>query len=165
MPVTRAIRGVQPRTAEGFLHGEEILGCGVLYFSQDGNANGLYTLDTSTGAPTFVGATGVNASTVGLTPSASDSLLYGSRPFALLHISADGMGFGLIARRSDSDSDTFYYVTVTAGSGGSDTLRICKSVDGTETVLLDTQVNASDDTWYKMRFLCKTNGSSTDMKV
>ena len=89
---------------------------GVLYFSQDGNANGLYTLDTSTGAPTFVGATGVNASTVGLTPSASDSLLYGSRPFALLHISADGsgsVGFGAVGAEGlayDADNDVLYGV-------------------------------------------------------
>ena len=65
---------------------------GVLYFSQDNNSTGLYTLNTSTGAATLVGATTVTTQTVGLSPSASPGLLYGSKPFALLHINADGSG-------------------------------------------------------------------------
>jgi hypothetical protein len=71
----------------GFAHAQ-----GTLYFSEDGNANGLYSLNTSTGAATRVGISGVTSSTVGLAPSASPSLLYGSEWTALLHINADGSG-------------------------------------------------------------------------
>ncbi len=66
---------------------------GSLYFSEDYNGNGLYLLDTNTGAATHVGASGVISSTVGLTESASPGLLYGSQYFNLLHINADGSGY------------------------------------------------------------------------
>lgn len=67
-------------------------GQGVLYFSEDSNANGLYILDTTTGAATNVGASGVGGATVGLTESPSPTLLYGSMPFGFLHINTDGSG-------------------------------------------------------------------------
>lgn len=63
-----------------------------LFFSQDGNPNGLYLLDTSTGAATHVGASGVNSATVGLSESGSPGMLYGSQWSQLLHINSDGSG-------------------------------------------------------------------------
>lgn len=69
---------------------------GILYFSEDFNSNGLHTLDTSTGASTSVGATGVTTATVGLAPSSSAGMLYGSKPFGLLHINSDGSGETLL---------------------------------------------------------------------
>lgn len=70
-------------------------GTGTLYFSEDSNPNGLFTLNTSTGAATLVesGATGVNSLTVGLTESANPALLYGSSWVNLHHINAHGSGF------------------------------------------------------------------------
>lgn len=67
-----------------------------LYFSQDRSVSGLYTLDMYTGAATFVGTSGVTSATVGLAPSSTDSLLYGSKPFGLLHINSDGSGSTLL---------------------------------------------------------------------
>lgn len=64
----------------------------ALFFSQDGNANGLFEVDVTTGAATLIGASGVNSSTSGLAPSADESLLYGSEPFGLNHVQADGSG-------------------------------------------------------------------------
>jgi hypothetical protein len=64
-----------------------------LYFSEDWDPNGLYLLNTTTGAATHVGISGVSSATVGLAPSASPALLYGSDPWYLLHINADGSGF------------------------------------------------------------------------
>ena len=46
-------------------------------------------------------------------------------------------GFGLMARRSDSDSDTYYYTYVETG----ETLKIMKMVDGTAYELLDTEID------------------------
>ena len=50
---------------------------GSLYFSVDDDADGLYLLDTTTGAATHVGASGVTGNTVGLTESGTPGLLYG----------------------------------------------------------------------------------------
>ena len=66
-----------------------------LYFSQDAafNGEGLYTLDTSTGAATFVGINDNNiGANVGLAPSNSSNVLYGTEPYSLLTINADGSG-------------------------------------------------------------------------
>ena len=52
-----------------------------LFFSVDNNPNGLYLLDTATGAATHVGASGVSDRNVGLSPSFSGDILYGSDPF------------------------------------------------------------------------------------
>lgn len=65
---------------------------GVLYFSQDGNGNGLYRLNTSTGAATLVGISGVTGTTVGLAYNRYNDLLYGSKFAGLLHIQRDGSG-------------------------------------------------------------------------
>jgi hypothetical protein len=63
-----------------------------LYYSRDTDPSGLYTLSTTTGAATWVGLSGVNGSTVGLSESATAGLLYGSAPFGILHVNADGSG-------------------------------------------------------------------------
>lgn len=65
---------------------------GTLYFSEDANANGLYALDTVTGAATNLGISGVGGTTNGLAPSPSVDVLYGSQPFGMLHIQANGSG-------------------------------------------------------------------------
>lgn len=77
-----------------------LLGCGaqtalagVLYFSEDDNFNGLYTLDVNDGSATSVGLTGVSGGNVGLAPSGSPGVLYGSEWHTLLHINSDGSGF------------------------------------------------------------------------
>jgi hypothetical protein len=67
-------------------------GPGVLYFSEDGQANGLWSLDTVNGASTNVGVSGVTGSTVGLTYEPVGDILLGSQPFGLLHIERDGSG-------------------------------------------------------------------------
>lgn len=67
-----------------------------LYFSEDSNGNGLYMLDTATGAATNVGISGVTSSTVGLAPSASPAVLFGTQYFQLLEIQADGSGSAVI---------------------------------------------------------------------
>ncbi|MGD1806506.1 choice-of-anchor Q domain-containing protein, partial [Dapis sp. BLCC M126] len=63
-----------------------------LYFSRDAAVNdeGLYILDTSTGNPTLVGTNGDTGANVGLAPSDTSSFLYGSEPYNLLKINADG---------------------------------------------------------------------------
>lgn len=66
---------------------------GILYFSEDSNSNGLYTLNTSNGAATNIGISGVTNQTVGLAPSADPEVLYGSQWFNILEINADGTGF------------------------------------------------------------------------
>ncbi len=70
----------------------------VLYFSQDGNVNGLFKIDTTTGQATLVGAgiTGTNSVTNGLTESANPTILFGSDANGLRRINADGSGSVLI---------------------------------------------------------------------
>jgi len=65
---------------------------GVLYLSQDSTGN-LYTLNTTTGLATLVGSSGTTSETVGLTPSGSPGVLYGTTWTSLVHINADGSGF------------------------------------------------------------------------
>jgi hypothetical protein len=64
----------------------------TLFFSEDGNGNGLYKVNSVTGTATLVGASGVNGSTVGLSPSGTPGVLYGSSPFGLTRVNADGSG-------------------------------------------------------------------------
>lgn len=64
-----------------------------LYFSRDDSGDGLYILDTVTGAATQVGVSGVTSNTVGLSESADPTKLFGST-FSKLHlINTDGSGF------------------------------------------------------------------------
>ena len=85
-----------------------------LFFSQDNNGNGLFQIDTTTGAATLLGSTGVGSSTVGLAPSADPNVLFGSEPFELLRINADGSGATNLGGATseglayDADSDTLY---------------------------------------------------------
>ena len=67
---------------------------GKLYFSRDAviDGQGLYSLDTTTGAATFIGISDSIGANVGLAPSDSSSILYGSEPYSLLTIDADGSG-------------------------------------------------------------------------
>ena len=71
---------------------------GTLYFSLDRDANGLYTIDTATGAATLAGLgnTGVDSSTVGLTESADPDVLWGSTYTDFAVIAADGSGATVI---------------------------------------------------------------------
>lgn len=64
----------------------------TLFFSQDSNPNGLYSIDTNSGLATNIGTSGVNNGTVGLSPSGTPGLLFGGQPFGLLSINADGSG-------------------------------------------------------------------------
>lgn len=67
---------------------------GKLYLSQDNNANGLFLINTTTGAATLVGTgiTGVSGTTCGLTETQNPSILLGSLPFGLTRINVDGSG-------------------------------------------------------------------------
>ncbi len=66
---------------------------GVLYFSQDSNGSGLFSLNQATGAATKVGAgtTGVTTATVGLDAGPGGTLL-ASSPWAIERIAKDGSG-------------------------------------------------------------------------
>lgn len=65
---------------------------GTLYFSEDLNPNGLYSLDVNTGAPTLLGMSGVTSRTVGLATSDTDGVLWGSTFFNINAINEDGSG-------------------------------------------------------------------------
>lgn len=67
-------------------------GPGTLYFSRDNSGTGLFRLDRTTGAATFVGLSGVTGGTVGLAPSFDSEVLLGSRPTGLLRVRTDGSG-------------------------------------------------------------------------
>lgn len=69
---------------------------GTLYFSQDENSNGLYTLNTTTGLATQVGITGVNGSTVGLALGDQPGTLWASRPYGIARVNTDGSGAAYI---------------------------------------------------------------------
>ena len=89
---------------------------GTLYLSQDGNDNGLYTIDTTTGAATNIGLTGVFGSTVGLTETDDPDVLYGSTYTEINEIASDGSGFTTVGTRSaeglgfDADTGIYYGV-------------------------------------------------------
>jgi hypothetical protein len=92
-------------------------GGGVLYFSQDDNENGLYSVDLTTGAATLVGtgATGTTSSTIGLTESDDPGVLWGSTWTDFAVINADGSSASVIpsdfeaeALGYDSGTDTLY---------------------------------------------------------
>jgi len=72
---------------------------------------------------------------------------------------------GLIARRQDSDNDTFYGVEV--GTTRFDDLEIFKLVDGNYVRLFGggdgSQVSSSSNYW--MRFKVTSNGGGTDLQV
>ncbi len=103
----------------------------TLYYSEDSNSNGLFSLNTTTGAATLVGSgiTTVSGSTVGLAPSANPSQLWGSKPFGLLNISSDGSGAattgnnGMEGLGFDPNTGMLYYAinggfgTVNTGTG------------------------------------------------
>jgi hypothetical protein len=82
------------RYAAGTFEFSAATNLGSLFFSVDGNSNGLYTLDPNTGDAAIVGfgITGVTGATVGLTESGDPSFVYGSTPLGLRTINADGSG-------------------------------------------------------------------------
>lgn len=65
---------------------------GTLFLSQDGNANGLYSIDLATGAATIVGAgvTNVTGATVGLAGRGATAPLVGSTFAELVDVAQDG---------------------------------------------------------------------------
>lgn len=88
---------------------------GTLYFSEDNNFNGLYTLDTTTGAATALGETEVTANTVGLAPTDDPAGLVGSTWTEITAINSDGSGATTIPGTPsaeglayDADTDTVY---------------------------------------------------------
>jgi hypothetical protein len=66
---------------------------GTLFFSSDYYEDGLYALDTTTGAATHMGISGVDSENVGLSPSPSDDALYGSKWSIFTEINTDGSGY------------------------------------------------------------------------
>ncbi len=68
----------------------------TLYFSQDSNSSGLYTIDINTGVATHLGETGTGGMTVGLAPSNNPEFLYGSTPSSLARINTDGSGATIV---------------------------------------------------------------------
>lgn len=69
---------------------------GTLYFSEDGNFDGLYSISTIDGSATNLGESGVTSSSVGLAPSANIGELYGSTWTELAVIQADGSGHAVV---------------------------------------------------------------------
>lgn len=65
---------------------------GTLYFIEDGNEDGLYSINYQTGAATNLGQSGVTSATVGLTEGPAGSLL-GTSWTDLNEINTDGSGF------------------------------------------------------------------------
>jgi hypothetical protein len=65
---------------------------GTLYFSQDNNSTGLYTLSTINGAATLLGDSAVTSQTVGLAESGNPAKLLGSTWTEIASINADGSG-------------------------------------------------------------------------
>lgn len=65
---------------------------GVLYFSEDGNFDGLWALDVDTAVATLIGESGVTSQTVGLAASGTDGVLWGSKFAGMNAIQADGSG-------------------------------------------------------------------------
>ena len=84
-PAPRAARIEKHRPAAG-----EPLG--TLFFSQDFDGNGLFTLSMVDGTAVNIGVSGVAGSNVGLAPSEDEAVLFGSEPSRLLRINADGSG-------------------------------------------------------------------------
>ncbi|MGB2983313.1 MAG: hypothetical protein WBC63_05560 [Candidatus Bipolaricaulia bacterium] len=70
---------------------------GDLYYSQDWNDNGLFSLDTSTGSALHIGRSGVTTAYVGLAPSDDPGQLYGWMPWLLGLIAVDGSGETVLA--------------------------------------------------------------------
>ena len=111
---------------------------GTLYFSEDFNTNGLYTLDTDTGDATHVGDSGVVGRTVGLAPNADALELWGSEWFGLNLVQSDGLGVDPISEIAgggiaegmafDPDTGTLYgainteFFTIDTTTGEMDTL-------------------------------------------
>jgi hypothetical protein len=87
---------------------------GTLYYSEDSNGDGLYILSTVDGSATHVGMSGVTSATVGLSPSALDTELYGSSYSDMNEIQTDGSGATFLGSASaealayDASSDTIY---------------------------------------------------------
>lgn len=70
-----------------------------LFFSQDGNGNGLFEINVTTGVATLVGTgiSGVTSNTVGLAPSSNPAVLFGSTWTNLTAIQTDGSAAPVIA--------------------------------------------------------------------
>ncbi len=86
----------------------------------------------------------------------------------LFRIGADGMGFGLVARRANISSDTYYLARVIRGGAAGDALRIYKVVGGVETELANTGLlynPGGGGTDYKMRFACTRDGARTILQA
>lgn len=88
---------------------------GTLFFSEDGNENGLYELDLNNGSATNLGESGVIVGTVGLAPSENLDELFGTDPIDLVRINTDGSGFSAIDNgvlqeglAYDRDNDQLY---------------------------------------------------------
>ena len=78
-------------------------------------------------------------------------------------INSNAMSFGMVSRRSDADSDTYYYSKVDSNKGG---VSIYKVVNGVDTKLGQiTNPNITSGTDWNMRFVTSTNGAVTDLSV
>jgi DNA-binding beta-propeller fold protein YncE len=69
---------------------------GGLFFSEDNRFDGLHQLDRLTAHAFHVGESGVTSSTVGLAPTPSSNMLYGSSPWGLVHTLSDGTGSAFV---------------------------------------------------------------------
>ncbi len=78
-------------------------------------------------------------------------------------ISSNALGFGLVARRADSNPDTYYYAHVKSSN---DYLSIYRLVDGIEMELETAHpLFISSNVDYKMRFFVNTEGSHTRLQA
>lgn len=81
---------------------------GTLFFSQDGNSSGLFTLDTRTGAATLVGVSNGLTPSGGLTEGPSASILWGTTKDDVVLISADGSGATTLAGTAGAEGLAFH---------------------------------------------------------
>lgn len=77
---------------EGGGGGAVVQSVGILYMVEDGNANGLWVIDTTTGLGTNIGNSGTISSTDGLTETNDPALLIGSQWNPIRRIASDGSG-------------------------------------------------------------------------
>ena len=77
-------------------------------------------------------------------------------------LNSNGVGFGVIVRRADTNSDTLYRTWVRTDRQ----LRITKIVDGQSTELGELDdILITEGVFYRMRLLVQTAGSETILKV
>jgi hypothetical protein len=115
---------------------------GTLYFSEDGNGNGLYSLNYLTGAATNLGISGVTSSTVGLTEGPNPGKLLGSAWIDYLEINADGSGATALGAIF-AEGMAYHAANNTLYASLNGSFFSASLIDGSETASLASALDAS----------------------